>query len=211
MRYNFIIYSGAAGFSLYCSAPSLVRPSTFFSGGEDVKTVLCKFSVVLCGLALLCACDSGESGSRQEELPVASETFSVEGAEREVLILSQGTLFKERLRSGLVEELNSTGTSVFVDAIDNHTKYDPEDYDAVILLSGIEAFRPLPEAPEFINTHDYQGNIVYVSTHYLFAVPYGRLIDKKKVDAVTSASKPDERGKVEKTKEEIISRLAAIF
>lgn len=176
-----------------------------------MKTVLYRFSVVLCGLALLCACDSGGSGAPQEELPVASETFSVEGAQREVLILSQGTLFKERLRSGLVKELNGAGTTVFVDSIDNHTEYNPNDYDAVVLLSGIEAFRPLPQAPEFINTHDYPGNIVYVSTHYLFAVPYGRLIDKKKVDAVTSASKPDEQEKVEKTKEEIISRLAAIF
>ena len=42
-----------------------------------------------------------------------------------------------------------------VDNISNRNQYIPADFDAVIILSGIKQFNPLPEAAEYIKKHNY--------------------------------------------------------
>ena len=146
----------------------------------------------------------------QKEVPVITESFPVSGAVSEVLILSRGTEFKKIIRTALIEKLNEKQISVVVDKMDNADSYDPADFDAVVLLSGIQGFSPLPEAIDFIREHKYAGNIIYVSTYTLFAAPYGRTLDKKRVDAITAASKHKEGKKFEKAFQSILNNVFAL-
>lgn len=147
----------------------------------------------------------------QGEFPVKAETFPVANAGAEVCILSFGTEFKERIRSTLIEELNSRGIAVTVDSMDHAASYDPDEYDVVILLSGIAAFRPLPEATKYIRNYDYPNNIVYFSTYSWFAIPYGFALDKNKIDAVTSASTVEDTSVIQEATEALLAEILAII
>ena len=162
-------------------------------------------------IILLGSCAGNDRSNREADFPVPAESFIVQGGDKRVLILSTGTVFKEMLRSALIEELNGNGISVIVNDMNNAASYDPADFGAVILLSGIQAFKPLPGAVEFITNHDYAGNIVYVSTYTLFAVPYRRFLDKKKIDAITAASKVEKEGVLEEAEENILAEIFEIL
>lgn len=160
----------------------------------------------------LCGCPADAAG-RQEELPVAAETFAVDGAKATVCILSYGTEYKQRLRSALIEELNDRGISVTVAGLDRADDYDPGDYDAVVLLSSVEAFRPRTETRRYIKAHGYPANLVYVSTYAAFDRAYRRGLDAERIDAVTSASDLEDPAvlarTVEATLELILSKAGA--
>jgi len=85
--------------------------------------------------------------------PVSSiftEVYPVANSKGSVCILYYETEFKKKLITALIESFNTKEISVTVDTTSNSDQYIPNNYDAVILLSGIEGFKPLPEAPESI-------------------------------------------------------------
>jgi|GEM_PF-2785544 len=168
-------------------------------------------TILLLSLTLGFGFPAGLTAEEEKVVPVVTESFPVSGEVAEVLILSRGTEFKKILRFFLIEKLNEKNISVTVDKMENAGSYDPSEYGAVILLSGIQGFRPLPEAIDFIRRHSYAPNIVYVSTYTLFAAPYGRSLDKKKVDAVTAASKHVEGKKFAEVSQAVLEKVTALI
>ncbi|NPV00472.1 MAG: hypothetical protein HPY53_03720 [Brevinematales bacterium] len=124
--------------------------------------------------------------------PVILQNYPAGDSQVRVCILSYRSDFKLRLIDALVADLNSRDIAVTVDSISNAVKHSPSDYDAVVLLSSIEAFHTLKPAPEYIIANNYSPKIVYVSMYHLFAAPYGEGLDQSKIDAITSASSEDE-------------------
>lgn len=140
-----------------------------------------------------------------------SETFPAANSKTDVCILSYPSDYKAKLTAALVSELNAKHLSVTVDSISNSGKYDPKDFGAVILLSAVQRFRPLPAAPEYIIKHQYPGNIVYYSTYTMFNFVYGAGLDKNKIDAITSASDAKNPKLLEDTVKQITAKTLKIL
>ncbi len=141
------------------------------------------FSVIFIGFLSIFFCS-----------PLSAEIHPAENSTANICILAYDTEFKRNLTAALVQDLNLKGISVTVDSVSSRSKYSAADYDAVILLSGMKAGRPLSGAVEFIKTNNYSSNIIYVFTHgksNKSPIPYGKgdkALDKNRIDAVTSAS-----------------------
>jgi hypothetical protein len=136
-----------------------------------------------------------------------SETISTANSKVGVCILNYKTQFKEALTAALVQELNSRNITVTVDTVSNGTQFNPANYGAVILLSAVQAFNPLPKTAEYIISNNYSSNIVYFSTYSMFNLPYGP-IDHKKIDAITSAS---DLKTLEEAKKKIMAKTLEIL
>ncbi len=149
--------------------------------------------------------------------PLFAEIYPVENSTANICILAYDTEFKRSLTAALVQEFNSKGISVTVDSVSNRGKYSSVDYDAVILLSGVKAGKPLSGAIEYIKKNNYSSNIVYVFTHgksNKFPMPYGRgdkVLDKNKIDAVTSASIAKNDQAFEEVKNKIIEKVMEVL
>ena len=142
---------------------------------------------------------------------LSTDEFSVIGSKARVCILSYDTEFKKSMAEALIKDLNSRGISVITDNIRNIKKYSAADYDAVILLSGAMIFSPRSHAVKFIKTNNYSSNIIYVFTTSNDTSPYDSLLDKKKIDAVTSASTTEGDKEFDEVKNEIIERIMQIL
>jgi hypothetical protein len=139
------------------------------------------------------SCDSLEAADGQTEyVGISAASYPVDNPEGNICILVYNTEYKMKLLGELVDELNSKRISITVDDMAEHGSYDPAGFDAVVLLSGIQGFTPLSGAVDYINAHDYRENIVYYSGYTLFKVPYGFKLKKKRIDAITAASKLEE-------------------
>lgn len=139
------------------------------------------------------------------------ETYSVTNSVASICILYSDTEFKKELVEALIKEFNTKEISVTVDSISNSNQYNLTDYDAAILLSSTEGFKPLPEAVEYIKTNDYSDNIIYFSTYERFNIPYGFGLDKNKIDAITSASPLSDREAFEEVKNKIITTAMEVL
>lgn len=130
-----------------------------------------------------------------------------------VCLLYYETEFKIKLVSALVKDLNEKNISIVVDNISNRDSYNPLDYDAVILLSGVKKFAPLPEATQYIRKNKYSYNIIYFVTYKSINVPYGFQLDKKKIDVITSASAVEDNNNnvFEEAKNRIITETMNII
>ncbi len=107
------------------------------------------------------------------------EVYSV-ASDSSICILYYNTEFKQKLIKLLVEDFNLQEISVTVDNISNRDQYIPADFDAVIILSGIKQFNPLPEAAGYIKKHNYADNIIYFFAYTILNNPYGlQLISPK--------------------------------
>jgi hypothetical protein len=106
-------------------------------------------------------------------LDTYKEEYPVVVSKARVCILYYETEFKKKLISALVDELNEKDISVVVDQISNRGSYTASDYDAVILLSGVMKFSPIPEVTQYIRKNKYLHNIVYFVSYEAVNVPYG--------------------------------------
>ena len=98
-----------------------------------------------------------------------------------------------------------------VDNISNRSSYNPFDYDAVILFSGVMRFSPLPEATQYIRKNKYAYNIIYFVAYEGIRVPYGLQLNKKKIDVITSASAVEDNNILEDAKNQIIAKTMDIL
>ena len=128
----------------------------------------------------------------------------------EICILSYKSNFKNELAGDLKEYFGSMGIHVTVDSISNYKEHDADDYDAVILLSAVMAGRPRAKGVNYIKENDYSPNIIYVFTTGGNNDPYGRGLDKSRIDAITTASRADGQ-KYSDMKEQIIKRTLEII
>ena len=106
------------------------------------------------------------------------------------------------MTEALVQDLNSRGISVMVDTFLNSNKYNTADYDVFILLSGAFMFSPRSKAVKFIKANNYSSNIIYVFTSE--DSPYGNVLDKNKIDAISCASVEKNEKTFDKVKNKII-------
>ena len=61
------------------------------------------------------------------------------------------------------------------DYLKNINKYNPDDYDAIVILSGIAAFIPYPSATYYIRKHNYNRKIIYYCAAFVENAVYGFL------------------------------------
>lgn len=139
------------------------------------------------------------------------ETYPVTDSVANICILYSDTEFKKELVEAMIKEFNTKEISVTVDSISNSSQYNLKDYDAAILLSSTEGFKPLPEAVEYIKTNDYSDSIIYFSTYERFDIPYGSDLDKDKIDAITSASPSSDREAFDEIKNKIIAAVMEVL
>jgi hypothetical protein len=109
---------------------------------------------------------------------------------KSVCIIYYESDFKTEIVKRLEQKFLEQGVSTVKDKLKNINKYDPEDFDAVIILSGMAAFLPYPQATIYISKHKYRENIVYFCASYIPDAVYG-FLDSNKIDALTSASKKE--------------------
>jgi hypothetical protein len=175
-------------------------------------------SGVLCNIVLFsllvfsCSADNMAADNVMDErLPVEFASYPADEAAGSAVILAYGTTFKSRIVDVLVSELTSRDLELVVDDIANWESYPAADYDAVILLSGIQAFRTLPEAARYIKSNEDAANIVYFFAYTGTEWPYGRGLRRQQIDAITSVSTPDDEDAVIDAANRIINRVDEII
>ena len=140
-----------------------------------------------------------------------AEEDIIENSETKICILAYDTEFKKNLTEALVQDFNSKGISVIVDTISNESQYSAADYNVIILLSGAFMGNPRSKAVRFIKTNNYSSNIIYVFTTRKNS-PYGTVLDKDKIDAITSASITDDNKILfDKVKNKIIEKVMKVL
>lgn len=140
-----------------------------------------------------------------------AETFNVTNSKVSICILSYDTEFKKNLVSALVQDFNAKEMSVTVDSVSNGGQYKAADYGAVILLSVVQALGPFPKTVDYIKNNQYSSNIIYFSTFAKFNLPYGFSLDKKKIDAITSASITNDDKAFNEVKNKIIEKTMKVL
>jgi hypothetical protein len=122
---------------------------------------------------------------------VFAESVQVENQKGRVCILSYKSAFKDDLSASLTKDLQSAGYSVTIEDMLKGGDYNAGDFGAVILLSGMYMGKVRSEAADYIKANNYAPNIVYVYTHSIEGSPYGKkgnVLDKNRIDVITSAS-----------------------
>lgn len=168
-----------------------------------------KFFTLLPALALFLSCGSPKMITKAE-LEGYTEQYTVEDNQGEICILYYPSAFKISLMTSLASNLNDMSYSVTADNISNGSAYSPYDYNAVILLSEIQAFHPLPLAPSFIKQYDYAPNIIYFSSYSVLNKPYAFSLKRKKIDAITSASIQGDVVAFDAVRDEVLARVKKI-
>ena len=142
---------------------------------------------------------------------LSAEIYPAANSKASVCILNYDTEFKKNLTAALVQDFNAKEISVTVDSVSNGGQYSAKNFDAVILLSAVQAFGPLPKTVEYIKKNNYSGNIIYFATYAKFNLPYGMSLDKKKVDAITSASITNDNKVFEDDKNKIVEKTMGLI
>ncbi len=142
---------------------------------------------------------------------IFGETYPVKNPKANVCILNYETGFKKNLTAALVHEFNAEKISVTVDTVSNGSQYSATNYDAVILLSAVQAWNPLPKTSEYIIRNNYSSNIIYFSTYKAFNFPYGFSLNSKKIDAITSASVTNDQKVFDEATNRIIAKTMSIL
>lgn len=144
----------------------------------------------------------------------SAKTYPAANAKARVCILAYDTEFKRNLTAALARDLNAAGIAVIADSVKNHRNYRAADYDAVIVLSGMRMGGVLTEAADFIEANDYAPNIIYVFTHKIEGSPYGKkgnVLDRNRIDAVTSASVSKTEAAFSAVEKEIFDRATKVI
>ena len=112
-----------------------------------------------------------------------------------VCIIYIKTKYKQEIAKELENKLKEKDLIVKKDLIRNIKKYNPDDYDVFIILSGVKIFTPNPMVTIFIKKYNYNKNIIYFcSTEYKESA-YG-FLDQDKIDVITSASEKSNKNKI---------------
>lgn len=138
------------------------------------------------------------------------EEFSVDDSVGDVCILYYPTEFKKAMMYALSSNLNELKLNVVADNMSNCAVYDPDDYSAVVLLSQVQAFQPLPPTVTYITYHDYSANIIYVSTWSAFNKTYVNL-DQDRIDAITCASVEVSEPEFETIRQSVVSKISDVI
>ena len=167
--------------------------------------------VLLPGLFLALTSCAQDVPAQDEEVPIERHVLADPSEPLgTALVLTHGTEFKLAILDEIGPELPAMGLSAQVDDLANHAQYDAGDFDIVVLLSGVQAFHPRPEAPAFIKANDYAENIVFFSTYTATNWPYGLRLNRNKIDAVTAASNVEDPSAAAAAGEQILARVAGI-
>jgi len=129
-----------------------------------------------------------------------------ENRNNRICILYYKTKYKTAIANELENRLSLKGIVIEKDLIKNINLYNPGEYDAVIIISGVAIFTPSPKVTRYIKKHNYAKNIIYFcSTEYKGAC-YG-FLDQDKIDIITSAS---ENNNIDEIVDEIIEKINSI-
>lgn len=175
--------------------------------------------LIVCALCIACIAACGTNEAASEPAPVPHESLdpmprrvvSAEIPVARVCVLGYATEFKLALAQSVASELSSRNVEVVVDDMSRAAMHPAAGYDAVVVLSGIEALRALPQPSDYIKAQDYAENLVYVFPYTLFNRPYTRGIDRRRIDAITCASSFEEPGHLEAVTAEVIARVDEVI
>ena len=131
---------------------------------------------------------------------VKETRLSIEGAEFSMLIASDASEFKDRIRERIIARYQPDA-SIHIVKIKRLKDIDPTDYDVVLIMDTCLAWSGFnPSLNEFLETHASRGNIVLFMT----AGDPDWTFSYQGVDAITSASvMENEEGKLD----EIVQRI----
>ena len=104
-----------------------------------------------------------------------------------ICIIYDKTKYKVEIINELEKILKEKEVIINKDSIININKYNPDDYNAIIILSGVLIFTANPMVTMYIKKHDYKKNIIYFCSTKYEEAAYG-FLDQDKIDAITSAS-----------------------
>lgn len=110
------------------------------------------------------------------------------GVNKKILILTNGSKYRKILLQTLSKKLTDLSCNVTKDDMKNQKKYKITDFDAVILLSGVQAGNPFSDTYDFIINNNYSSNIIYFCALSIKDAAWGKKLDKSKIDAITAAS-----------------------
>ncbi len=124
-----------------------------------------------------------------------------------ICIIYKKSKYKIEIANQLERQLKEKDIIVEKDLIRNLNKYNPLDYSAIVILSGVAIFTPNPLVTIYIKKHDYNKNIIYFcSTEYKESA-YG-FLEQDKIDVITSAS---ERNNIDEVVNKIMENLNNII
>jgi hypothetical protein len=111
-----------------------------------------------------------------------------DGKKPSAVIIYESTKYKDEIVNKLEKELINKNITIKKDLLNNIDKYNPYDYNAVIILSGVAIFSPRPLTTMYIKKYNYNRNIIYFCTTGNRKAAYG-ILDQNKIDIITSASR----------------------
>lgn len=124
-----------------------------------------------------------------------------------VCIIYKKSEYKIEIANQLEKRLKEKDIIVEKDLIRNINKYNPDDYSAVVILSGVAVFTPNPMVTIYIKKHNYKKNIIYFCSSNYKESAYG-FLEQDKIDVITSAS---ERNNIDEVVNKILENLNIIL
>ena len=124
-----------------------------------------------------------------------------------ICIIYKKSKYKIEIANQLEKNLKEKDIIIKKDLIKNINKYNPSDYSAIVILSGVAIFTPNPMVTTYIKKHNYNKNILYFCSTNYKETAYG-FLDQEKVDVITSAS---EKTNIDGVVNEILERLNIII
>ncbi len=129
--------------------------------------------------------------------------------EKKICILYSSTKFRNEIIKRLVDSFKETNILIIVDDIFNAEKYNPQEYNLVVVFSGIHVFFPDLYPGHYLDKYKNEKNIIHV--YLTFLTPEGittKIGNNDNIDTITAASdKKNIEGLVVKLSELIMNKL----
>lgn len=133
---------------------------------------------------------------------------SPENTNGKICILLYQTPFKVQVMERIIKTLNKQRYLVHIDSYENVNKYDPQKYEAVLIMSGVKNLEPYKWSSTYLKKHNYAKNIIYFCTTANRHSAYTFDMDDSQLDAITAASEFDN---VSETASRILDRLYEVI
>ncbi len=125
---------------------------------------------------------------KKDYYPVNKSELS-EAVNKKVIIFYRSTKFRESVVDQVIAKFNEKGINVTVDSVNEFKNYKVDEYDLIIIFTGIYALTPNYSVRNAMKKSDYKDKIIHVYCNYLYGFEVGFMYDKNtKVDTITSAS-----------------------
>ena len=141
--------------------------------------------------------------AKKEYNPLDKSEISDEEANvnQKIVIFYRGTKFRKSIVDQLITHFNKNGIIVLVDHVKEIKNYNTDNYDLIIIFTGMYAFTPNYVVRNYMKKSDNKDKIIHVFCSFLTKLGVNYKHSRfTEVDTITSAS-------IKKNKEQLVEEI----